>query len=127
MGPPDFRRIIQRRDEATNTGFALANANTGSAVTVILQLISESGNASPSATGADAQTITLPAGNQAAQFVTSIWPQLATGFRGSLLVFIRAGQPDSLALIAINVKNGLLSTAPTVSGAQNSCWGCWDY
>jgi hypothetical protein len=74
-------------------------------VTVRLQLLSESGNGSPSVTGADSRTITLGSGHQIAVFVTSIWPQLAAaGFRGTLLIVVTSGPPNSLVLTALNLK-----------------------
>jgi hypothetical protein len=109
---------------ASNTGFAIVNVNPNN-VTVGLQLMSESGNGSPSVTGADARFITLGSGHQIAEFVTEIWPQLGV-FRGTLLVWVTE-RSSSLVLTAVNVKNGLMSAVPVVSGAVNDCRGCWDY
>jgi hypothetical protein len=116
------------RNGIANTGFALANVDPNSDVTVRLQLLSESGNGSPSVTGADSKTITLGSGHQIAVFVTSIWPQLAAaGFRGTLLIVVTSGPPNSLVLTALNLKEGLLSAAPAFSGIVNSCRGCFDF
>jgi len=124
----DFGFPVDLRNGIANTGFALANVDPGSNVTVRLQLLSESGNGSPSVTGADSQTITLGSRQQIAVFVTSIWPQLAAaGFRGTLLVVVTSGPPNSLVLTALNLKEGLLSAAPAFSGIVNSCRGCFDF
>jgi hypothetical protein len=112
---------------ASNTGFAVANVSPNS-VTLNLQLLSESGNGSPSATGAFARSITLGAGQQIAELVTAIWPQLAAAeFRGTLLIWASPGQLNPLVLTAVNVKEGLLSAVPAISGFANACLGCWDY
>jgi hypothetical protein len=113
---------------ASNTAVAMANVNPGSAVTVVLQLMSESGSGSSSATLNSARFITLGSGHQIAELVTSIWPELAIGFRGTLLVAVidTARQPNSLVLTALSVKNGMLSAVPAIPGLQ-SCFGCWDY
>jgi hypothetical protein len=122
----DFIFPVDIKDNGTsNTGFALANV-TNEDVTVILQLISEGGSGSPAVTGADARTITLGKGRQIAMFVTSIWPQLAPGFKGALLVVMNR-QSNSLALSALNIQDGLLSAVPALSGVVFSCPGCWDY
>jgi hypothetical protein len=112
---------------ASNTGFAIANVDPNNDVTVNLQLFSESGNGSPSVTRADARSITLGSRHHVAEFVTEIWPQLAEGFRGTLLVWVSPGQPNSLVLTAVNVREGLMSAVPAISGVVNACAGCWDY
>ena len=113
---------------SANTGIAVANVNPSSEVTVVLQLISESGSGSPSVTGYFARHVTLAPGQQIAEVVTSIWPQLAVGFRGSLAVAVldTAQKPNSLVVTGLSVKDGLLSALPVIPGT-NSCNGCWDY
>jgi hypothetical protein len=113
---------------SANTGIAIANVNTSSEVTVVLQLISESGSGSPSVTGYFSRFVTLAPGQQIAEFVTSFWPQLADGFRGSLAVAVLdiAQRPNSLILTGLSIKEGLLSALPAIPGT-NSCSGCWDY
>jgi hypothetical protein len=112
---------------ASNTAFAIANVNPNSSLTVNFQLMSESGYGSPSMTGADRRFITLGSGHHIAEFVTEIWPQLAVGFKGTLMVWVTPGQPNSLVLTAVNVKDGLVSAVPAISGVANACRGCWDY
>jgi hypothetical protein len=112
---------------ASNTGFAIANVNPTNAVTFNLQLTSENGSISPTVTGADMQTIMLPARHQIAKFVTDIWPQLAAGFKGTLVVWPSPGQPISLVLTALSIQDGLLSAIPVITGPLNGCPGCWDY
>ena len=112
---------------ASNTGFAIANVDPNNDVTVNLQLFSESGNGSPSMTGADARSITLGSRHHVAKFVTEIWPQLALGFKGTLLVWVAPRQPNSLVVTAVNLREGLMSAVPAVSGVVNACAGCWDY
>jgi hypothetical protein len=112
---------------ASNTAFAIANVNLTSAVTIVLQLISETGSGSPSATLNYARYITLGSGHPIGQLVTDVWPQLGVGFRGTLVVAaMDARQPNSLVLSALSIKKGFLSTIPAIPGPQN-CLGCWDY
>ncbi len=113
---------------SANTGIAIANVNTSSDVTVVLQLISENGSGSPSVTGYFSRFVTLAPGQQIAEVVTSIWPQLAVGFKGSLAVAVldSAQRPNSLVLTGLSVKGGLLSSLPVIPGT-NSCSGCFDY
>ena len=126
----DFTIPVEVTENGTafNTGFAIANVHPTNEVTIALQLISESGSYWPS-TITD-HFITLGSRQHVAEFVTSIWPQLAVGFRGTLLVGIvhTAGQrqPNSLVVTALTVKDGLLSAVPAISG-DRSCFGCWDY
>jgi hypothetical protein len=109
---------------AVNTAIAMANVNPSNRITVVLVLMPESG--SSSVTGSDERFITLDSGHQIAEFVTSIWPQLAVGFRGTLSVaIVDFGRHDSLVLTALSVKDGLLSALPVIP--DNSCFGCWDY
>jgi len=118
---------ITQNGTVSNTGLAIANVSPTTQVTIGLQLISESGTGWPSANSA--QFITLGSGYQIAEFVTSIWPQLAVGFRGRLFVGIvhtpGQQQPNSLVVTALNIKNGLLSAIPVIPG--DPCFGCWDY
>lgn len=105
---------------ALNTAIAVVNVNPRTPMTLALVLISESG----SATGADTQFFTLEPGHQIVEFVTSMWPQFARGFRGTLIVSIAFSTPNSLVLTAVSLKDGLLSALPVVP--DNSCAGCWD-
>jgi hypothetical protein len=109
---------------AVNTGIAMVNVNPSNRITVVLVLMPESG--SSSVTGSDERFITLDSGHQIAEFVTSIWPRLAVGFRGTLSVsVVDFGVHDSLVLTGLSVKEGLLSALPVIP--DNSCFGCWDY
>src|SRR5262245_53019983 len=118
---------------ASNTGFAVANVNPTSDVTVNFQLLSELGCGD--VTGADARSITLRSGQHIAEFVTEVWLQLGAPFKGTLLVWVTPGQPNSLVLTALNLKDGLMSALPVISGvvndevlsAINAGAGCWDY
>jgi hypothetical protein len=112
---------------AANTAIAMANVNSGSGVTVLLQLISESGSGAPSVTGNDARLLTLASGQQMAEFVTNLWPNLAAGFKGTLVVAVMdsAQQPNSLVLTALSAKDGLFSALPVIPSTD--CSGCWDY
>ena len=115
---------------ASNTGFAIANVNPNSDVTVNFQLLSELGCGD--VTG---RSITLRSGQHIAEFVTEIWPQLGAVFKGTLLVWVTPGQPNSLVLTALNFKEGLMSEVPAISGVVNdevlnaikAGAGCWDY
>jgi hypothetical protein len=114
----------------SNTGFAIANVNPNSDVTVNFQLLSELGCGD--VTG---RSITLRSGQHIAEFVTEIWPQLGAVFKGTLLVWVTPGQPNSLVLTALNFKEGLMSEVPAISGVVNdevlnaikAGAGCWDY
>jgi hypothetical protein len=109
---------------AANTAIFMANINPGSAVTLVFALVSEGGAGSPS--GFDTRFVTLAPGHQLAEFVTSIWPQLISGFRGTLVVSVQENmQQPSLVLTGLSEKNGLLSSLPVIP--TNSCNGCWDY
>ena len=72
---------------AANTAIFMANINPGSAVTLVFALVSEGGAGSPS--GFDTRFVTLAPGHQIAEFVTSIWPQLIGGFKGTLVVSVQ--------------------------------------
>jgi hypothetical protein len=113
---------------SATTGIAIANVNTSSDVTVVLQLISEGGSGSPSVTGYFPRFVTLAPGQQIAEVVTSIWPQLAAGFKGSLAAAVldSAQRPNSLILTGLSVQGGMLSSLPVIAGT-NSCSGCFDY
>jgi len=115
---------------ASNTGFAIANVNPNSDVTVNFQLLSELGCGD--VTG---RSVTLRSGQHIAEFVTETWPQLGAVFKGTLLVWVTPGQPNSLVLTALNFKEGLMSEVPAISGVVNdevlndikAGAGCWDY
>ena len=113
---------------AANTAIAVANVNPNSSVTLVLQLISESGSGSPSVTSNDARFIALAPGQQRAEFVTTLWPNLAAGFKGTLAVGVmdKAQQPNSLVLTALSWNDGLFSAIPVIPG-PSACNGCWDY
>ena len=109
---------------AANTAIAMANVNPG-ALTVVLALVSESGSG---LTGNDVHFMTLASGQQVAEFVTTIWPNLAAGgFKGTLAVSVvySAQQPNSLVLTALSGRDGLFSALPVIPGTD--CNGCWDY
>jgi len=109
---------------AVNTGVAMVNVNPTNRITLVLVLMPENG--SSSATGIYERFMTLDPGHHITDFVTSIWPQLAVGFRGTLSVaVVDFGLQDSLVLTALSVKEGLLSALPVIP--DNSCRGCWDY
>src|SRR5262245_29441940 len=79
----------------SNTVLAIANVNSRSDLILYLQLFSESGIASPSATGVSATAIILAAGNQITKSVTDIWPELKVGgFRGTLIIAVVSGQAN---------------------------------
>jgi hypothetical protein len=44
----------------------------------------------------DIRSITLGARQPITALLTDIWPQLAVGFRGKLLIRVSSGQPNSL-------------------------------
>jgi hypothetical protein len=113
----------------SNTVFAMANINATSDVFVYLQLMSESGIGSPSATGTgeSSRAIVFLARHQITNFVTDIWPELKAGFKGTLLIAVVSGQANSLVVTALNLKDGLFSPVPAISAFENSCRGCWDY
>ena len=113
----------------TNTVFAMANINATSDVFVYLQLMSESGFGSPSATGTgeSSRAIVFLARHQFTYFVTDIWPELKAGFKGTLLIAVVSGQANSLVVTALNLKDGLFSPVPAIPAFENSCRGCWDY
>jgi hypothetical protein len=114
-------------DGLSNAVFAMANGNDQSALTVNLQLMSENGIGSPFVTGGFAKAIVLGPKHGITALITDFWPQIAVGFRGTLLIWVSSGPPNSLVLTALNVKEGVLSPVPAISGAVNSCQGCWDY
>jgi len=99
---------------AVNTGVAMVNVNPTNRITLVLVLMPENG--SSSATGIYERFMTLDPGHHVTDFVTSIWPQLAVGFRGTLSVaVVDFGLQDSLVLTALSVKEGLLSALPRAS------------
>ncbi len=113
----------------SNTVFAMANVNDTSDLFVYLQLMSESGFGSPSATGTSqsSRAIVFPARHQITMFVTDIWTELTVGFKGTLLISVVSGQASSLVVTAFSLKDGLFSPVPAISPFVNNCAGCWDY
>ena len=148
-GTPDGFRLpvdVTGSGIAVNTAIAMVNVNPINRMTVALELISESGSTSSSATRSDTRLITLDSRHQIPALVTNVWPQLAVGFRGTLSIAVvnSAQQPNSLVLTALSVKDGLLSALPVIpdtslttldtderepdsGGTDNSCSWCWDY
>jgi hypothetical protein len=105
-----------------NSGFAIANPDVTTAVTIRLTLYDESGNSSFSGTMNRLNPL-VPL-NQVADFVTSAFPSLPPAFKGILVA--EALGDGSMVATALTVKEGMLSAipvadigacaAPTISG-----------
>jgi hypothetical protein len=110
---------------ASNTGFAVANVSHS--VTLNLQLMSESGNGPPSVTEAFARSITLGAGPSDCRTCDRHLAPNSRALEERFSFGLVWGQLNSLVLTAVNVKDGMLSAVPAISGVANACLGCWDY
>ena len=103
---------------STSTGIAIANVQAAGSVNASLRLMDENG--SQTATVNDVRLNALGARRQAADLLTSFFPQLAgTVFRGTLVIEASAAAPpNSLAAVVVSMKEGTLSPLPVAAGGS---------
>jgi len=108
-----FRMFVDAADDGVQTALAIAN-RTGSPITVSFELLEMNGSSSGAAA-----VLTLPGEGQDSAFLFELFPDLPSGFRGSVPI----SAPDTIAVLGLRTRYNergdfLISTTEPVSEAS---------